>query len=66
MSDDIASTYHRRQSWGVGGRDPPNFEQGGRRGVVGIVDGSYHVQEVYSKVVTFEEKSNNFPRNSCK
>jgi len=35
---------------------------GGRRGVVGIVDGSeniiisYHVQEVCSKVVTFEEK----------
>ena len=41
-------------------------------GLVGVVDGSwniivpYHVQEVCSKVVTFEEKYNNLPRSSCK
>jgi len=52
-----------RQSWGVGGHDPPDFGLEGSWGVagwvVGVVDGSwniiisYHVQEVYSKVVTF-------------
>ena len=50
------------------------------RGVVGRVAGvswgvsdgswniiiSYHVQEVCSKLVTFEEKYNNLPRSSCK
>jgi len=49
---------------GVEGREPPKFWAGGRVvGVAGlVVDGSwniilsYHVQEVYSKVVTFEEK----------
>ena len=36
------SCIHRRQSWKVEGRDPPDFEQGvrgGRRGVEGVVDG---------------------------
>jgi len=48
-------TWHRRQSWGVGGRDPPRFCAGGSWGRK-ILLLSYHVQEVCSKVVTFEEK----------
>ena len=63
-----------RQSWRVGGRDPPDFGQGvvGSQGVVGVVDGSwniiisYHVQEVFSKVVIFEKKLCNLSRSSCK
>jgi len=31
---------HRRQSWVVGGRDPPDFGSGGRGGRRGVVDGS--------------------------
>ena len=55
----------RRQSWEVGGRDPRFWARGllGVAGeVAGGVDGSlniiisYHIQEVCSKVVTFEEK----------
>jgi len=30
----------RRQSWGLGGRDPSEFRQGGRGGSQGVVDGS--------------------------
>jgi len=52
---------HRSKSWDVGGRDSPDFGVGSWR-LQGVVDGSrniiiaYHVLEVYSKVVTFEEK----------
>ena len=53
-----------RQSWGWGSRTPRFWAggRGGRRGAVGVVHGSLninisiHVQEVCSKVVTFEEK----------
>src|SRR6218665_3177608 len=38
--------------------------QGGRGRVVKFI--SYNVQEVCSKVVTFEKKKNNLPRSSCK
>ena len=47
---------------GAGGRDPPDFGLGVVEGIAGVVDGSgnviicYHVQELCSKVVTFEEK----------
>jgi len=58
-----------RQSWRFGGgRDPQILG----REVVGVEDGSwniiisYHVQELCSKVVTFEEKWNNLLRSCCK
>jgi len=61
VSFGISNNVHGRQSWGFGGRDPSRFWAGGRgKGSQGVVDGSgniiisCHVQEVYSKVVTFE------------
>jgi len=65
---------HRRQSWvEIGGSRPPRFWVGvvvvGRRGSwTGrkILLYLIIVEEVCSKVVTFEEKYNNLPRNSCK
>src|SRR6218665_3388499 len=62
---------------GWGGRDPQILDklcrggsQGGRSGVVdwssNIIIISYHVQEVCSKVVTFEEKYNILPKSCCK
>jgi len=54
---------------GLGVSRPPRFWAGGRRESQGVVDGSgniiisYHVQEVCSKVVNFEEKYNNLPVN---
>ena len=30
---------HRRQSWGVGGRDPPDFEEEVGRGSQGVSQG---------------------------
>ena len=71
-----ASPYHGCQSWGAGrgpqicGRDRGVARRAswGRReswGSLNIII-SYHVQEVCSKVVTFEEKQNNLSRSSCK
>src|SRR6218665_2466630 len=74
------STWQWRQSWGGwGSRPPPDFWHGGRgrsqRGSQGESLGSWTgrelllyliIQEVCSKVVTFEEKRNNLPRSSCK
>jgi hypothetical protein len=33
------SLWHRRQAWGLGGRDHPDFEVGGRGGGLGVVEG---------------------------
>ena len=68
-TSEIASnceSHHRRQSWGLGCRDPTDFEQGvAERFVEGrgrIVKHNYNyilsctLQEVCSKVVTFQAK----------
>jgi len=56
------SSFHRCQSWSWGWPRPPIFWAGGSWVVAGVVDGSwniiisYHVQELCSKVVTFQAK----------
>ena len=55
---EVGRRIQGRQSWGWGSR-PPDFWQGGCRGLwTGreILLLSYHVEEVWSKMVTFEEK----------
>src|SRR6218665_1910413 len=59
----LSHCYPGASILGVEGRDPQILGRGSQAGrVVGVVDGSrniiisYHVQEVCSKVVTFEEK----------